>query len=1306
MSLWEGVFLCPPNPDICDGESEEEIEEEIEDGTERPTKKQIVKENKEKMKGHNALEIEKETEQKNYVSDFEEESVSSISRTSSRPQRDLQMERKLKAAQEDLKILRRDQVKMKEALNKERKEKHALSKALKNEQAQKVTLRIEMECTKMRMTDVEKSEKVHQERQTKLQKKIKEMTADHKSKEEKINKLKRTISKLQENDTMQASDLKEEQSKNVTLQMDYEAAASQLQRDNEAAASQLQRDYEAAASQQLERDKKEQVRLEDALKKSRLAEQDIRETCRELEEKLKREKGRLSGATEEIGMQRKATEDMRYDIQKLRLENRNIRTRYEALKAKYALLYKGEAPCPTESNTKQTQRQEEIQRAIAEEIVNQTASALEREKERVNQTASALARERERADQASFALVNERAILDQTSSALERERERADQASIALEKESARLDQTFSALERERERADQTSMALEKERARSDKCHVELNKALVQHTKTQEEKHHLALDLQISQNKLDSQTQEQTKVALHKATEALHSLQKENTDLRRKHGEIHSDYREVLKSHSTHQIRYERLDCATGDLGPDVSRSKFNLGWSKLGSSFRDSKTYRTVTPVRGVSLCPPNPDIFDGESEEEIEEEIEYGTERPTKKQIVKENKEKMKGHNALEIEKETEQKTHVSDFEEESVSSSSRNSEIPQRDLQMERKLKAAQEDLKILRRDQVKMKEALNKERKEKHALSKALKNEQAQKVTLRIELECTKMRMTDVEKSEKVHQERQTKLQKKIKEMTADHKSKEEKINKLKRTISKLQENDTMQASDLKEEQSKNVTLQMDYEAAASQLQRDNEAAASQLQRDYEAAASQQLERDKKELVRLEDALNKSRLAEQDIRETCRELEEKLKGEKGRLSGATEEIGMQRKATEDMTYDIQKLRLENRNIRTRYEALKAKYALLNKGEAPCPTESNTKQTQRQEEIQRAIAEEIVNQTASALEREKERVNQTASALARERERADQASFALVNERAILDQTSSALERERERADQASIALEKESARLDQTFSALERERERADQTSMALEKERARSDKCHVELNKALVQQTKTQEEKHRLALDLQISQNKLDSQTQEQTKVALRKATEALHSLQKENTDLRRKHGEIHSDYREVLKSHSTHQIRCERLDCATGDLGPDVSRSKFNLGWSKLGSSFRDSKTYRTVTAVRAPSKHNIIKRTRLEAAYKMLASLSDMRTFAQLEEEVEREEQERTAELLLRLSPTSLKEDASLDSEPGGLFQRGSGSPMEASVADHPPQTEADPHTQAGPLSMSPSTPLRTRRL
>ncbi|XP_078107836.1 telomeric repeat binding factor a isoform X2 [Sander vitreus] len=104
------------------------------------------------------------------------------------------------------------------------------------------------------------------------------------------------------------------------------------------------------------------------------------------------------------------------------------------------------------------------------------------------------------------------------------------------------------------------------------------------------------------------------------------------------------------------------------------------------------------------------------------------------------------------------------------------------------------------------------------------------------------------------------------------------------------------------------------------------------------------------------------------------------------------------------------------------------------------------------------------------------------------------------------------------------------------------------------------------------------------------------------------------------------------------------------------------------------------------------------PCKHTIIQKARLEAAYKALAAGSDERTFAQLEEEVEEEV------LCLRLSP-SPEMGIDRDSEQDGLFQRDSGSPMEASPADQPPHTGADPQTQAGSLSKTPSV-LRNRRL
>uniref|UniRef100_A0A3B4TC39 Telomeric repeat binding factor 2 n=1 Tax=Seriola dumerili TaxID=41447 RepID=A0A3B4TC39_SERDU len=112
------------------------------------------------------------------------------------------------------------------------------------------------------------------------------------------------------------------------------------------------------------------------------------------------------------------------------------------------------------------------------------------------------------------------------------------------------------------------------------------------------------------------------------------------------------------------------------------------------------------------------------------------------------------------------------------------------------------------------------------------------------------------------------------------------------------------------------------------------------------------------------------------------------------------------------------------------------------------------------------------------------------------------------------------------------------------------------------------------------------------------------------------------------------------------------------------------------------------------------LVSILSSSKRKIIQRTRLEEVYKALAAGSDERTFAWLEEEVEKEQQAREEDLSLRLSPSPEK-DANQDE----LFQRESGSPMEASPADQPPQMDAVPQTQAGSLSKTPSV-LRKRRL
>lgn len=91
------------------------------------------------------------------------------------------------------------------------------------------------------------------------------------------------------------------------------------------------------------------------------------------------------------------------------------------------------------------------------------------------------------------------------------------------------------------------------------------------------------------------------------------------------------------------------------------------------------------------------------------------------------------------------------------------------------------------------------------------------------------------------------------------------------------------------------------------------------------------------------------------------------------------------------------------------------------------------------------------------------------------------------------------------------------------------------------------------------------------------------------------------------------------------------------------------------------------------------------------------------MASGSDGITFSQLEEEVDTEENE-GEDICLHLS-LDPKSGTNLSSEPEGLFQRDSSSPMEASLADHPPQMDAITQALAGSSSQTP-TEKRTRHL
>lgn len=97
------------------------------------------------------------------------------------------------------------------------------------------------------------------------------------------------------------------------------------------------------------------------------------------------------------------------------------------------------------------------------------------------------------------------------------------------------------------------------------------------------------------------------------------------------------------------------------------------------------------------------------------------------------------------------------------------------------------------------------------------------------------------------------------------------------------------------------------------------------------------------------------------------------------------------------------------------------------------------------------------------------------------------------------------------------------------------------------------------------------------------------------------------------------------------------------------------------------------------------------PSKQTTITASRLEAAYKALAVGSNEKSFAQLNQEVKKEEQTRNCSL--HQCPT-LTKGTSKVSQIDVPHQRDSGRPSEALTADQPTQMDVDPQAQVVSLT------------
>lgn len=93
------------------------------------------------------------------------------------------------------------------------------------------------------------------------------------------------------------------------------------------------------------------------------------------------------------------------------------------------------------------------------------------------------------------------------------------------------------------------------------------------------------------------------------------------------------------------------------------------------------------------------------------------------------------------------------------------------------------------------------------------------------------------------------------------------------------------------------------------------------------------------------------------------------------------------------------------------------------------------------------------------------------------------------------------------------------------------------------------------------------------------------------------------------------------------------------------------------------------------------------------MQKNRLKAAYQALTNSSQVESFAQLEEEVEREGQEEVDFFYCR---SHVHKKCTIWEN--GTLQRQSGRPVEASAVDQPSQPDADLQTQGGTLSNTPT--------
>ncbi len=250
-----------------------------------------------------------------------------------------------------------------------------------------------------------------------------------------------------------------------------------------------------------------------------------------------------------------SSEHLMYDMQTLRMENADIRAKFKATETEHDRL--------KSKHRSLSERHEEM-----------------------------LSKKNEAISENQFTIAKLQGMVDELKARQSKRKTRRAELEDALKQEKTRNSEL-------QQRVDRIASGLEKERTACEKHRVELKEALTKQIETLEEKQKLAMALQKAEDgysKLQEQQLvesnfqfrhvsdtelrlNQQKTALDESTKALHHLQRDYTALGRRHSDFNAVYRELLKTHSALQIRYERLCYAQGNPRPEFSPPQFTCPW-------------------------------------------------------------------------------------------------------------------------------------------------------------------------------------------------------------------------------------------------------------------------------------------------------------------------------------------------------------------------------------------------------------------------------------------------------------------------------------------------------------------------------------------------------------------------------------------------------------------------------------------------------------------------------------------------------------------------------------------------------